>query len=88
MFVGRLWTLGRAVDALADLCGAVNENDRTNGRRLLLYRYADGGRVGDAMDAVIDQLPDGQMDNAETVLLEYGDPAEAQRGDVTEYQLK
>ena len=88
VFVSRRWTLGRAVDALAELCDARNENDRTGGRRLLLYRYTDGGRVGDAMDTVIDELPAGQMDNAETVVLEYGDPAEARRSDVTKYELK
>ncbi|XP_043239838.1 AN1-type zinc finger protein 1-like [Amphibalanus amphitrite] len=88
VFVSRRWTLGRAVDALADLCGASNNNDRTGGRRLLLYRYTDGGRIGDAMDTVIEELPDGQMDNAETVVLEYGDPADTHRSDVTKYELK
>ena len=88
VYISRRWTLGRAVDTLADLCGAVNENDRTGGRKLLLYRYADGGRVGEAMDTLIEELPEGQLDNAETVVLEYGDPADAQRCDVTKYDLK
>lgn len=88
VFVSRRWTLGRTVDALADLCGAVNDNDKSGARRLLLYRYADGGRVGDAMDTAIEALPEGQLDNAETVVLEYGDPADAHRSDVTKYALK
>ena len=47
-----------------------------------------GGRVGEAMDTLIEELPEGQLDNAETVVLEYGDPADAQRCDVTKYDLK
>ena len=35
------------------------------------------------MDMLTERLPDGQMDNAKTVVLEYGDPKEAQRDNVT-----
>ena len=79
-----------------DWCDQVNECNAiqwTTARKQMnatcaLYRYTDGGRVGDAMDTVIEELPDGQMDSAETVVLEYGDPADTHRSDVTKYELK
>ena len=40
------------------------------------------------MDTVLDELPEGQLDNAETVVLEYGDPADARRSDVTKCDVK
>ncbi|XP_037091048.1 AN1-type zinc finger protein 1-like [Pollicipes pollicipes] len=40
-----------------------------------------------AMDTPVEQLAAGQLDSGETVVLEYGDPAQPRRDDVTRYDV-
>ncbi|CAL4162091.1 unnamed protein product, partial [Meganyctiphanes norvegica] len=71
VYVSHYWTVGRAVDAIADLAKVPNRNNVVDADKLTLFRVSDGSSLG-AMDVQLKTLVDDQqLYNGQSLILEY-----------------
>lgn len=71
VFISHHWTVGRAVDAIAELAKVPNHNNVVDADKLILFRASDGSSLG-AMDVKLKALVDDQqLFNGQSIILEY-----------------
>ena len=84
VFVSRTWTLGKAVDSAASVCGAENRNNEQGEERLRLFRLADGRNLcccpeksEEGMSLPLSRLVEAEeVFNGDALVLEYVPPSE------------
>jgi len=71
VFVSHHWTIGRCVDAVAEMAKVSNKNNVTNADKLQFFHASDGNNLG-PMDMKLSQLvKDNLLYNGQTIILEY-----------------
>lgn len=71
VFVSHNWSLGKAIDATANIAKITNRNNILDADKLIFFRASDGSLLG-SMDQTLKSLMDNQLlFNGQTVILEY-----------------
>ncbi|XP_066992532.1 AN1-type zinc finger protein 1 [Anabrus simplex] len=75
VFVSRQWSVGRVIDAVADICGVSNRNNCLQAPKLRLFSQADGRIVCSSLEKKLDDLLTTEvLYNGEKLILEYVSP--------------
>ncbi|XP_017770164.1 PREDICTED: AN1-type zinc finger protein 1-like [Nicrophorus vespilloides] len=76
LFVSKTWTVGRAIDAVADECKVQNKNNQSAALKLRLFKE-DGGDIISKLvsDKLEDLIAANLLYNGENLVLEYVDDA-------------
>jgi hypothetical protein len=72
VFVAKQWSVGRVIDAAADLCDIPNRNNEPSAKKLRLFHLHDGQMLCTEMERKLEQLlNEGIVVDGESLVLEY-----------------
>ncbi|KAK7873335.1 hypothetical protein R5R35_011380 [Gryllus longicercus] len=71
VFVGRLWTLGRVIDAIADSCKVPNRNNEATAPKLRLFDYVNGQMLSPLTQTIQNLFDVGSIFDGSSLVLEY-----------------
>lgn len=74
VFVSQVWTLGRAIDAIANECNLRNDNNLSSSKKLRLFKKVTGQAISNDMSSnLADLIMTGIVANGENLIIEYVD---------------
>ncbi|XP_033322204.2 AN1-type zinc finger protein 1 [Megalopta genalis] len=74
IYVNMTWTIGKAIDSLADILKMSNNNHVAGASRLQLFHHATGELVSNEMDTLLTKLlENSELVDGQSVILEYSD---------------
>lgn len=72
VFVSTYWSIGKVVDAIADLLKIPNNNNVANAKKLRLFDYSTGSIIESQMDTNLGKVLEAKtLFNGQDVILEY-----------------
>ena len=71
-FVSVSWTMGKAIDSIADLLGIPNSNNVSTSKKLRVFHHDTGFIVADQMDTLLAELfKNNNLIDGQSIILEY-----------------
>ena len=72
VFVSKLWSMGRVVDAVAELSKVPNKNNVSGAAKLRLFRFQDGLHLTEDFEKTVAAFVEAEeLFNGDSVILEY-----------------
>jgi len=74
VFVSKSWSLGRTIDAIADECKLQNNNNKSTGKKLRIFRTDDKNIISNDMSVILSSLISHKVIvDGEDLIIEYVD---------------
>lgn len=74
VFISQAWTVGKCIDAIADLCKIPNNNHKVSAQKLRLFKQENDELVGtDTSTKISDLLSNSFIVNGESLTIKYID---------------